>query len=185
MTCKNFCVCPPERAGSLDSRFRQWLQNPHKILAPFITEGMSVMDMGCGPGFFTLEMAHLVGDSGHVTAVDLQQGMLERLNFKLTSSPVKDRIQLHQCEKDKIGLDQTFDFILLFYIVHEVPDKAAFFKEIETLLKPGGSALMVEPPIHVSKKNFRRFIDAARQHGLVDIPGPKVFLSKSVLLKKA
>jgi 2-polyprenyl-3-methyl-5-hydroxy-6-metoxy-1,4-benzoquinol methylase len=45
-------VCPVELAHSLDNTLRRWLQNPQRILAPYIQEGMTVLDVGCGPGFF-------------------------------------------------------------------------------------------------------------------------------------
>jgi Ribosomal protein L11 methylase len=57
-------VCPVERAGGLDNWVRRWLQNPRKFLAPYVSKGMTVLDMGCGPGFFSLEMASMVGVSG-------------------------------------------------------------------------------------------------------------------------
>ena len=44
-------VCPVERAGILDHGIRRWLQDPQKILRPYIEEGMTVLDIGCGPGF--------------------------------------------------------------------------------------------------------------------------------------
>jgi ubiquinone/menaquinone biosynthesis C-methylase UbiE len=66
-------VCSVERAGALDISLRKLLQNPQKILKPFIKEGMTVADLGCGPGFFTIEMAKMVGNNGKVTAVDLQE----------------------------------------------------------------------------------------------------------------
>ena len=69
-------VCSVESAGALDIQLRKLIQNPGKILKPFIKEGMTVMDLGCGPGFFTIEMARMVGKNGNVTAVDLQEGML-------------------------------------------------------------------------------------------------------------
>jgi len=47
-------VCPAEFAGSLDNSFRRWLHNPQKILKPYIKEGMTVLDLGCGPGVFTV-----------------------------------------------------------------------------------------------------------------------------------
>ncbi|NNK85219.1 MAG: SAM-dependent methyltransferase, partial [Desulfobacterales bacterium] len=65
-------VCPVERAGTLDNRFRRWLQNPQTILQPYIEAGMTVLDLGCGPGFFTLDMAQMVGQAGRVFACDLQ-----------------------------------------------------------------------------------------------------------------
>ena len=47
-------VCPVELANSFDSKIRKWLQNPRKILSPYIKEGMTVLDIGCGPGFFSM-----------------------------------------------------------------------------------------------------------------------------------
>ena len=76
-------VCPVERAGSLDSKLRKWFQNPSKILAPFIKEGMKVLDVGCGPGFFSIEIAKMVGKNGKVFSADLQEGMLQKLRNKI------------------------------------------------------------------------------------------------------
>jgi 2-polyprenyl-3-methyl-5-hydroxy-6-metoxy-1,4-benzoquinol methylase len=50
-------VCPVEKAKHLDSFFRKILQNPQKILRKYINKGMTVLDFGCGPGFFTIEIA--------------------------------------------------------------------------------------------------------------------------------
>lgn len=52
-------VCPVEIAGSPDNDLRRLLQNPLKILSPYVKEGMTAVDVGCGPGFFTIPMAHL------------------------------------------------------------------------------------------------------------------------------
>lgn len=60
----------------MESRIRRWVQNPRKILSPYIDSGMTVLDFGCGPGFFSLDMADMVGDSGKDMAADLQVGML-------------------------------------------------------------------------------------------------------------
>ena len=55
MTAEKNRVCPVELADSLDSKIRRFLQNPQKILKPFVSEGMKVLDIGCGPGFFSIE----------------------------------------------------------------------------------------------------------------------------------
>lgn len=180
----NHRVCPVERAGSLDNRIRRWFQHPRKILGPYLEEGMTVMDVGCGPGFFSLAMAQMVGKSGRVIATDLQEGMLEKLRAKIQGTELEKRFTLHRCEEAKIGVSEKVDFILAFYMVHEVPDQELFFNEIGSILKPDGQVLIVEPPFHVSRKSFEETIRKARAAGLAPVARPKVFLSKTVMMKK-
>jgi ubiquinone/menaquinone biosynthesis C-methylase UbiE len=177
-------VCPVERAGSLDSRFRRWLQNPRKILGSHIHEGMTVLDLGCGPGFFTIEIAHMVGKSGGVIACDLQDGMLQKVRDKVQGTELEGRIRFHRCEAEKIGWSSEVDFVLAFYMVHEIPDQGGLFAELAPILKPGGQILVVEPPFHVSKSAFERTIGLARDAGLTPEDGPKVAFSKAVILRK-
>lgn len=178
-------VCPVELSGSLDNKLRRWLQNPLKILSPFIETGMTVLDLGCGPGFFSVEMAHLVGESGRVIASDLQAGMLQKLRAKIEGTELESRITLHQCQKDKIGVSAKVDFVLLFYMVHEVRNKEAFFKEIASILKPDGQVLLVEPPFHVSNGAFAATIRTAQGVGLTPTDRPKIIFSKAAVLRPA
>jgi ubiquinone/menaquinone biosynthesis C-methylase UbiE len=185
MSDKNKRVCPVEIAGSLDSKIRRWLQNPKTILEPYIQKGMTVLDMGCGPGFFSIEMADMVGENGRVIAADLQEGMLQKLKNKIRGTEVEKRIELHKCEENKIGVSEQVDFVLAFYMVHEVPDQKKFFGEIGSILKQNGLFLIVEPKIfHVSKKAFDETIRNAKESGLVPAKIPKFFLSWAVVLRK-
>ncbi len=108
----NTHICPVERAGGLDNGIRRWLQNPQKILRPYITEGMTVLDVGCGPGFLSLDMAHRVGKSGRVIASDLQEGMLQKVKEKIKGTELEERIVLHKCGENKIGVSEPVDFVL-------------------------------------------------------------------------
>ena len=92
MTKINERVCPVALSGSLDNSIRRWLQNPRKILGPYIKEGMTVLDVGCGPGFFTIEMARMVGKSGRAIAADMQEGMLQKVKEKIKGTVLEDRI---------------------------------------------------------------------------------------------
>ena len=177
-------VCPVERAGSLDNIFRRWLQNPWKILGPYIKEGMTVLDFGCGPGYFTIDIAQMVGKSGRVIAADLQEGMLQRLKHKIRGREIEERITLHTCKENKIGLSEKVDFALAFYVIHEIPDQGEFFKELVSILKPNGQSLMVEPPFHVSRSAFLKTIRKAQDAGFKPDEGPRVILSKTVILRK-
>lgn len=184
MSDRNHRVCPVKLAGHLDSRFRRWIQNPYKILGPYLNKGMVVLDIGCGPGYFSTAMAQMVGPSGHVVAADLQEGMLEKLQQKIKGSDLAQRITLHQCRPDKIGVVEPMDFVLLFYVVHEVPEIDSLFSEIDAILKPDGRVFIAEPPVHVSGKAFGRMIQSAAENGLAVVAKPKMFLSKAVILGK-
>lgn len=178
-------ICPVEKAGGLDTKFRRWMQNPYKILKPYIKEGMKVLDIGCGPGFFTIAMAEMVGSSGLVIAADLQDGMLEIIHDKIKGTKIEKHIHLHKCKNDIIGYTSEIDFILAFYMIHEVPDQMSFFKETYSILKPDGYFMIVEPKLfHVSKEAFKHMLHNAERNGFQVLSQPKISLSRSAYLKK-
>ena len=178
-------VCPVERAGSLDNSFRRFFQNPRKILRPYIKEGMTVLDLGCGPGFFSVAMAQMVGASGRVIAADLQEGMLARLKDKVQNTDLEKRIKLHKCAADKIGVSEEVDFALAFYVIHEILDREKVLNEVRSILKPSGRLLIVEPKLfHVTKEAFEETVKSAREVGFEVGERPPVFLSRAVALRK-
>ena len=103
---KNKRVCPVEIAGGLDNSIRRLLQNPRRILSPFIRKGMTVLDLGCGPGFFSIEIAQMLNNSGKVIAADLQMGMLEKLKQKIKGTEIEQKIKLHKCQDNNIGVTE-------------------------------------------------------------------------------
>lgn len=145
---------------------------------------MVVLDVGCGPGFFSVDIAGMVGRSGRVIASDLQDGMLQILREKIEGTELQERITLHKCEKNRLGVSERVDFVLAFYVVHEIPNQEDFFTEIKSLLRPNGQVLIVEPPLHTSKKEFDETIRKARDIGFVAVESPKIFLSKAVMLRE-
>jgi ubiquinone/menaquinone biosynthesis C-methylase UbiE len=177
-------VCPVERSGSLDSSFRSLLQNPHRILEPYVKPGDKVLDFGCGPGFFTLEIAKLTGSSGHVYAADLQQGMLDIVRNKIETAGFRDRIQLHKCDESSINLSHTVDLIFAFYMIHELPDQLMTFREFMTILRPGGKIFIIEPDFHVTRSDFDNMLIRLQSAGFRISERPKVFLSRAVILEK-
>lgn len=179
-------VCPVELANSLDNRIRRWLQDPQKILSPYVKEGMKVLDIGCGPGFFSVELAKMVGPGGKVYAADLQEGMLQKVRTKISGTTLEGIISLVKCERDNFNVPERVDFILAFYMVHEVPDKDKFFETLKNILKETGELLIVEPKLfHVSQKEFELTIGKAESAGFKAAKGPKLSFSFSSILKNA
>lgn len=179
-------VCPVELADSLDNRLRRWFQNPRKILAPYVAEGMTALDVGCGPGFFSVELARLVGPGGRVIAADLQQGMLDKVRTKIKGTELERCIHLAKCDPETINVNESVDFILTFFMVHEVPDQPGFFRQLFPLLRPNGKYLLVEPKLfHVSQVQFRKTLQHAHAAGFAVSPGPRLPFSWSAVLSSA
>ncbi len=175
-------VCPIERAGKLDSWWRKFLQNPKRILSKHVSKNMLVLDIGCGPGFFTIPLAEMVGVKGKVVALDLQQEMLDIVKKKIENSNFLN-IFLHKSGENSLNLSDNFDFILAFYVVHEVPDKQNFFKEVRAVLKHGSKMLIVEPKKHVTVQEFEDWLLIAKSFGFEEVERPRILKSRAVVIK--
>jgi ubiquinone/menaquinone biosynthesis C-methylase UbiE len=175
-------VCPAEFSGSLDNSLRKFFQNPVKILKPYIEKGMTVLDLGCGPGFFSVEIAKMVTETGKVIAADLQEKMLEKLGRKIKGTETEKIIELHKCDEDKTGVTEKADLILAFWMIHEVPDKQKLFIELKSLLKPSGKLFIIEPIFHVSGSEFDEMLNILKNTGFEVTERPKVSVSRAVLL---
>jgi ubiquinone/menaquinone biosynthesis C-methylase UbiE len=178
-------VCPWWLCFTFDNFLRRALQNPLKILKPYVKSGWKVLDVGPGMGYFTIPLAKLVGEKGQVIAADLQKQMLNAIAKRAEKAGVQNRIKLHQAQQDKIGVTEKVDFALAFWMVHEVPDQVHFINEIAAILKPNGLYLIVEPKLHVSGSAFARELNIAQAAGLSVIEKPRIFISNAVLLQKS
>jgi len=175
-------VCPHKMAFMLDNWIRRFFQNPAKLLGEYIRAGDTVVDMGCGPGFFSIDMANMVGPAGQVIAADLQSGMLDRVKKKAARYGVADQMTYHRCRTDSIGLECAANFILAIYMVHETPDARRFFEEARSMLTASGKLLVVEPKMHVSQVTFDAMVADAARSGLKVADYPTGKGGRAVLL---
>ncbi len=143
------------------------------------------MDAGCGPGFFTIAMAGLVGEEGLVIAADIHAEMLRKLRLRAEKAGIMSRIRLHLGQKDRLGVKDKVDFALAFWTVHEVRDQERFFSEIRSSMKPEATFLLVEPKLHVSEKMFKEMVEIALGAGLALWSEEKISLSRAVLFKSS
>ena len=176
-------VCPWWLAYTFDNSFRRIFHNPEKMLGSYVSKGMTVLDVGCGMGFFSIGLARLVGDMGCVIVADVQPKMLGVMQKRSEKAGVSSIIRLHKSEPNNLGVDTPVDFILAFWMLHEVPSPKLFFHQIRTCLKSNGRILIVEPKLHVSSKRFQETADLAQESGLNFCETPSIKFSRSVIFK--
>jgi ubiquinone/menaquinone biosynthesis C-methylase UbiE len=180
-------VCPWWVGYLLACPVRRFLQDPLKILAPYVHQGMTVLEPGPGMGFFTLELARRVGDAGRVIAVDIQPKMLAVLEQRAAKAGLRSRVETRLVQPDSMELSDLagrVDFALAFAVVHEMPDTGRFFRELSATLKPGGTTLLVEPVGHVKTEKFHQELAAAAEAGLVVVERAKLRRSHAAVLRK-
>ncbi len=176
-------VCTWWHAYTFDNPIRKRIHNPKKVLGAYVKDGMTVMDMGCGLGHFSIGMANLVGESGRVIAVDLQQKMLDVMLKRSKRAGIAERITPHLCEADKIRVEEKVDFILAFWMVHEVSNQKYFFSQLKSGLAPAGRILIAEPKFHVTAEELDRSIKTAETTGLRCVGKPNIRFSLTALFE--
>lgn len=179
-------VCP-WWVDLLATPFRRLMQEPARIVAPYVRGGMTVLEPGPGAGFFTLEIARMVGPSGHVIAVDVQRQMIACLRRRARRAGLLDRIDARvvpQTSMDLAEFQRAIDFAFAFAVVHEMPEAGPFFSEAASVLKPGTNLLLAEPAGHVDEAEFAEELAAAARADLVAVGHPPIRGCRVALLRK-
>jgi 2-polyprenyl-3-methyl-5-hydroxy-6-metoxy-1,4-benzoquinol methylase len=180
-------VCPWWMGYMLMSPVRRMKQDPAKILSPYVREGMRALEIGPGMGYFTIPLARMVGDGGMVTAVDIQEKMLSSLKKRARRAGVDGRIGCVLASQGSLCLDkaeQPYDFALAFAVVHELPDHAAFFRELNAALRPGAMFMMADPPMRFLQDEYEAALMTAAAAGFEKTGEPVIARSRTALLKK-
>ncbi len=122
--------------------------DPRKIIRGLsLHEGMKVADFGSGSGHYSLEAARAVGENGHVCAVDIQKGLLERLK--------KDAVREELYNVDVVWGDideekgsrlssASFDAVIMANVLFQIERRKKVVEEVARVLKPKGVALVVD-----------------------------------------
>jgi len=176
-------LCPWWLGGLLDNALRRLLHNPQTILGDRVKRGQRVADLGAGSGFFSLPLCELVGEAGRVYAVDLQSEMLSQIECKAARRRLRN---LTTCRSggNAFALPERVDFVLVFWMLHEVDEPGRFVESIQAALADGGTVLFSEPKFHVPQSAFLQEAARFTAAGFRIRETPTIRGSRSLLLEK-
>lgn len=126
----------------MDNFIRRLLSPPKKKISGFIRKGSVVADLGCGPGYFTIPMAELVGKGGKVYAVDSDPKSINALQAKSAARGLQDVIEAHNGSAADMEFtpDGAVDFVFANGLLCCMTDHKGAVEEIKRVLKPGARA---------------------------------------------
>lgn len=135
-TRKRFHLLSDERAAALQ---------PEKLLRDLgLGEGMTIADIGCGPGFFTIPAAQIVGPTGLALAADIQGEMLSAVRSRALEHGLTN-VRIVKTNDREIPIPPgTCDFALLAFMLHEIEHRASFLHRAARALKSGGKLVTLE-----------------------------------------
>ena len=134
-----------EGAPWLVRESRQREEDCQRLLTELrLRPGQAVCDLGCGNGFYTLELARRVGPRGKVYAVDIQPEMLELLRKRMAAARLSNVVPVLGTETDPKLPAASFDLVLLVDVYHEFSHPEAMLAAIRRALRPGGQVALAE-----------------------------------------
>jgi ubiquinone/menaquinone biosynthesis C-methylase UbiE len=177
-------VCPWWLCFTFDNILRRLIHDPYKILRPYIKEGDKILDIGPGMGYFTVPLADMAGATGGVIAADIQEKMLLAIKKRAEKSGLDKNITLHLSDPDSLNIKGKVNFILAFWMMHEVPDKRRLLNELFVALNDNGLFLLVEPVFHVGSADFGETINLAMRAGFTLCERPGIVFSRAALFSR-
>jgi len=180
-------VCPAWAGPLLCCPLRRLFERPEALLGESVRPGMTVLEPGCGMGYFTLPIARRTGPAGRTVAVDLQPKMIEGLTRRARRAGLLDRIEPVACADGELGLARwtgRFDLAVAIHVLHEVRDQSRFLAQLLDALRPGGRLLVLEPKGHVTREALEAELALAEGAGLLRIDDLDHRRSQGALLEK-
>jgi ubiquinone/menaquinone biosynthesis C-methylase UbiE len=160
--------CPTVLAWSLETPLSDRIAGTAKTLRRIGLEpGQKVLEIGPGPGRLLIPAARLVLPGGEVVGIDIQPGMIKRLQQRANRAGVTNLTALVGDASQAMVPEASFDVAVLAMVLGEIPDRAAVLAQCSRALRPGGRLSITEAitdPHYQSRSTIQRLAEAAGFH---------------------
>lgn len=133
---------------------KSWRRRALKYIVPENGQ-ISVMDLACGTGDFSIAIAHRMKENevkGHITGVDLSEGMLEFMRTKIADERLEGMVSAELGDGEMLHFaEASFDCVTIAFGIRNFEDKPAGLKEMLRVLKPGGKMVILELSVPSNK----------------------------------
>ncbi len=135
--------CPASLSWLVDNALRRRYMGP--VLGRIgICPGDKVLELGPGPGAFTIGAAELVGPAGRLAAVDIQPEMIEQVVARIRAAGLRN-VETYVASAYDLPLeDESMDVAFLITVLPEIPDRTRALDELHRILRPGGVLSITE-----------------------------------------
>lgn len=135
--------CPSAISWIVDNPMRR-RQVPKILDRVGIQPGERVLELGPGPGAFTIEAARRVGEKGSIIAIDIQPQMIAKVELRAYQAGVEN-VETHVASAHELPLpDASIDRAFLVTVLPEIPDQGRALQELHRVLRPGATLSITE-----------------------------------------
>jgi ubiquinone/menaquinone biosynthesis C-methylase UbiE len=113
-----------------------------KLIKENVKPGMNIVDIGCGPGTLTLEMAKKVGKTGKVVALDIHPLSIEMIRTKISENRLMNITPVLTDSMATGANDGSIDMVFIFNTIGMIRNKNGLVVETQRILKDGGRVLI-------------------------------------------
>ena len=136
---------PKAYIAMLDDPARDAYQKPHEVITALkLKPGEVIADIGAGSGYFTFRLAHPVGDTGRVYAVDVSPDMIVHLNRRIRDLQVKNVVTILAAPDDPLLADASVDRFLICDTWHHIENHSRYLALLKKMLKADGQVVMID-----------------------------------------
>lgn len=135
---------PAAYIAALEDPKRDAYQKPHEVMEALdVKAGEVIADIGAGSGYFTIRLAHHVGPTGRVYAVDVSPDMIRHLQARIRDAKLQNVTPILAPPDDPL-LPQAVDRFVVVDVWHHIENQAGYLATMKKLLKPGGQVVMID-----------------------------------------